>query len=290
MSRAPAFASVVLAAILSLSAGFAQAQQPAAPALAAATPAPTPAAAAAAVPLPAPAAARSATPKPEAGMEMSALVMADNEATLSAQMAGKINRIRFAIGDGFPARAVLVEFDCAEPKARLDALNAEYLGARETHLAKLRLQGLGAAGDLEVTLAAAAGERAKSQVKQQEAQMSFCTILAPYAGRVVRLKARQAESVAPNQPVMEIVATARLKAAVHVPSALAVRLKQGSPLSIDIRESGRRYAAKVAKLNARVDGVSQSLELQVVFVGDTTGLLPGMIGQAVFVEDPGKSN
>jgi hypothetical protein len=116
------------------------------------------------------------------------------------------------------------------------------------------------------------------------------TILAPYAGRVVRLKARQAESVAPNQPVMEIVATARLKAAVHVPSALAVRLKQGSPLSIDIRESGRRYAAKVAKLNARVDGVSQSLELQVVFVGDTTGLLPGMIGQAVFVEDPGKSN
>jgi multidrug efflux pump subunit AcrA (membrane-fusion protein) len=46
----------------------------------------------------------------------------------------------------------------------------------------------------------------------------------------------------------------------------------------------------VAKLNARVDGVSQSLELQVVFVGDTTGLLPGMIGQAVFVEDPGKSN
>jgi RND family efflux transporter MFP subunit len=292
MSRAPAFASVVLAAILSLSAGFAQAQQPAAPALAAATPATTPAAAPAAVPppAPAPAAPRGAAPKPEAGMEMSALVMADNEATLSAQMAGKINRIRFAIGDGFPARAVLVEFDCAEPRARLDALNAEYLGARETHLAKLRLQGLGAAGDLEVTLAAAAGERAKSQVKQQEAQMSFCTILAPYAGRVVRLKARQAESVAPNQPVMEIVATARLKAAVHVPSALAVRLKQGSPLSIDIRESGRRYAAKVAKLNARVDGVSQSLELQVVFVGDTTGLLPGMIGQAVFVEDPGKSN
>jgi len=222
--------------------------------------------------------------------EVSAMVIADNEATLSAQMAGKIKNIHYAIGQEFPAAAVLVEFDCAEAQAKLDALNAEYLGARETHLAKLRLQGLGAAGDLEVTLAAAAGEKAKSQVRQQEAQMAYCSILAPYAGRVARLKARQAENVAPSQPVMEIVAAAQLKATLHVSSALAVRLKPGSRLSIHIRETRRKYAASVSKLNARVDSVSQSLELEAVFTGDTTGLLPGMIGQAVFLQDPGKRN
>ena len=222
--------------------------------------------------------------------EVSVLVIADNEATLSAQMAGKIKSINFTLGQGFPAAAVLVEFDCAEAQAKLDALNAEYLGARETHLAKLRLQGLGAAGDLEVTLAAAAGEKAKSQVRQQEAQMAYCSILAPYAGRVARLKARQAENVAPSQPVMEIVAAAQLKATLHVSSALAVRLKPGSRLSIHIRETRRKYAASVSKLNARVDSVSQSLELEAVFTGDTTGLLPGMIGQAVFLQDPGKRN
>jgi membrane fusion protein, multidrug efflux system len=213
-------------------------------------------------------------------MELSALVTADNEATLSAQMSGKIKKITHGIGQRFASGAVLIEFDCEEPQAKLDALNAEYLGARETHLAKLKLQGLGAAGDLEVTLAAASGEKAKSQVKQQEAQMAYCSILAPYAGSVARLKAKQAENVAPNQPVIEIVSSSKLKATVNVPSALAVRLKPASNLSIQI--AGRKYAAKVSKLNARVDSVSQSLEIEAVFTGNTAGLLPGMIGHAVF--------
>lgn len=226
----------------------------------------------------------------EAGRGLSALVIADKEATLSAQMAGKIKKINYGIGQAFPAGAVLAEFECDEALAKLEALNAEYLGARETHLAKLKLQGLGAAGDLEVTLAAAAGEKAKSQVKQQEASMAFCMIKAPYAGRVARLKAKQAESVAPNQPVLEVVAVAQLKATINVPSSEAVSLKPGSKLTIEIRETGRKYNAKVTRLNSRVDGVSQSLEVEALFVGKTVGLLPGMIGQASFAEEAGKPN
>ncbi len=214
------------------------------------------------------------------------MIAAEQEATLSAQMAGRIKKINYAIGQGFPAGASLVVFDCEEAQAKLDALNADYLGARETHLAKLRLQGLGAAGDLEVTLAAAAGEKAKSQVKQQETQLAFCQIKAPYAGRVVRLKAKQAESVASNQPIMEIVANAHLKATINVPSAMAVELKLGSPLTIEIKETSRKYQAKVARLNARIDGVSQSLEIEVTFTGGTASLLPGMIGYAVFPSKP----
>lgn len=226
----------------------------------------------------------------EVGKELSALITADKEATLSAQMAGKIKKINYAIGQVFAAGASLVEFDCEESQAKLDALNAEYLGARETHLAKLRLQGLGAAGDLEVTLAAAAGEKARSQVKQQETQLAFCQIKAPYAGSVVRLKAKQAESVAPNQPIMEIVANAQLKATINVPSAQAIDLKPGSPMTIEIRETGRKYTAKVSRMNARIDGVSQSLEIEAVFTGKTAGLLPGMIGHALIPPHPGAAS
>lgn len=221
-------------------------------------------------------------PKADTLGDLSALITADSEATLSAQMAGKIKNMPYGIGQTFPAGAILAEFDCTESQAKLEALNAEYLGARETHLAKLRLQGLGAAGDLEVTLAAAAAEKAKSQLKQQDAQIAFCTIRAPYAGRIVRLKAHRAESVAANQPVLEVVASSRLKATIHVPSMQAVQLKLGSPLTIDIKATGREYKAKVSRLNARVDGVSQSLEIEAIFVGATAGLLPGMIGQARF--------
>ncbi len=60
------------------------------------------------------------------------------------------------------------------------------------------------------------------------------------------------------------------------------------PLSISFKETGRKYAAVVSRMNSRVDGVSQSLELEAAFVGNTAGLLPGMIGQAQFSDAAGK--
>ncbi|HEY8606077.1 MAG TPA: efflux RND transporter periplasmic adaptor subunit [Noviherbaspirillum sp.] len=240
--------------------------------------------------LSAPAASSAAALPQEAAKELSALISADSEATLSAQMPGKIRRVHYAIGQNFGAGATLVEFDCAEAQARLEAQQAEYLGARETHLAKLKLQGLGAAGELEVTLAAAATEKAKSMIRQQEAQIAYCRIKAPYAGRVVRLKAREAENVNINQPVMEIVAQAKRKAVVHVPSSWSARLKPGQPFKIRVNDTGKEYPVKLARLNGRVDGVSQSLEIEAQFTGKTDDLLPGMIGQAVFPDSVTKGN
>src|SRR5471030_99233 len=70
-----------------------------------------------------------------------AIIVAGDEAVLSAQMAGRIQKINVGLGTAFAAGTVLVEFECAERQAQLDAAKAESLGARETHLAKLRLQG-----------------------------------------------------------------------------------------------------------------------------------------------------
>jgi len=84
--------------------------------------------------------------------------------------------------------------------------------------------------------------------------------------------------------VLEIVAQARRKAIVHVPSSWAARIKPGQTFTIRMPDTGRSYPVRVTRLNARVDGVSQSIEVEGQFTGQTKGLLPGMIGQAVFPE------
>lgn len=218
--------------------------------------------------------------------EISALVSAGDDATLSSQMAGRIKAIHYGIGQAFSAGTTLVEFDCAEQEARLQSAQAELLGMRETHLTKLRLQGLGAAGELEVTMAAAAAEKAKSQVKQQEVQMGFCKVKAPYSGRVARLRAKAYENVSLGQPLMEIVTSTKLKIAMHVPSGWVGWLKPGTPVNIQLAETGKEHAAKVTKVNSRVDGVSQSIEIEARFDGKTSGILPGMIGAAHFPTQP----
>lgn len=218
--------------------------------------------------------------------EISVLVTSGDETTLSSQMAGKIKKINYGLGDNVAAKAVVLEFDCEEQAAQLEAAAAEYRGARETHLTKLRLQALGAAGELEVTVAASGADKAKSQVTLRESQLAYCKVAAPFTGRLVKLKVKLAESVSLGQPLLDMVNPGSLKAQLYVPAAWLGWLKPGTPFTVKTAQDGRTYRARVAKLNARVEGVSQSLELEARFEGSTQGLLPGMVGTAVFPDRP----
>lgn len=218
--------------------------------------------------------------------EVPVLVHAGEETTLSSQMAGKIQRLHVGLGDTVRAGARLVEFDCSEQKAQQQAAEAEYRGARETHLSRLRLQALGAAGELDVTLAAAAAEKARSQVQLRESLTAYCTVSAPFAGKVARLRIKVAESVPAGQALLDLVNPASLRGQLFVPVAWVSWLQPNANFEVIFRETGRTYRARVAKLNARVEGVSQQLEVEARFEGAGAGLLPGMVGVAVFPPRP----
>jgi membrane fusion protein (multidrug efflux system) len=224
-----------------------------------------------------------AAPAPEkAEAEIAALILAGEESILSSQMAGRIRVIRVGLGDDFKKGAALIEFDCAEQRAQLNAADAEYRGAREAHLARLKLQALGAAGELEVTLAASAAERTRGQLDFRRAQMAYCRVRAPFGGNVARLRVKTAESVPAGQPLIDLVNTASLKAQIFVPAAWIAWLRAGTRFTINVKETGQSFEARVARLNARVDGVSQQLEVEARIDKSEGRLLPGMVGTAVF--------
>jgi membrane fusion protein (multidrug efflux system) len=218
--------------------------------------------------------------------DVSVLVLPSEETTLSAQMAGKIRKINYGIGDNVPAGALLLEFDCAEQEAQLQSAQAEYRGARETHLTKLRLQALGAAGELEVSVAAAGADKARSQVVFRESQLAYCRISSPFAGRIGKIRVKASESVALGQPLIDLLNPSSLKAQLYVPASWIRWVHPGTVLQVRTADDGRVYHARVSKVNSRVEGVSQSLELEARFEGSTQWLLPGMVGTAVFPGRP----
>jgi membrane fusion protein, multidrug efflux system len=226
---------------------------------------------------PAPAPAK---PEAQPGSEIAALILASEETILSSQMAGRIRKVNVGLGDEAKSGAHLIEFDCDEQRAQYDAAEADYRGARETHIARLKLQALGAAGELEVTVAAAAADKARSQVTLRRSQLAYCSVAAPFRGRVARLRVKSAESVQSGQPLVDLVNATTLKAQIFVPAAWVTWLRPGTPLAITAN-NGQSYQAKVAKLNSRIDGVSQQLELEAL-IENGEGLVPGMIGVAIF--------
>ncbi len=218
--------------------------------------------------------------------DIATLVTSGQETVLSSQMAGRVKKVNFGLGDTLKAGNLLVEFECESEEAQLSAAQAEYRGARESHLTKMRLQALGAAGELEVTLAAATADKAKSQIDLREAQMAFCKVIAPFPGSIVKLRIKAAESVSVGQPLLEMVNPDSLKAQIFVPASWSRWIRVGTPVVVKANTNGKIYRARIDKLNARVEGVSQSLELEARFDGVPQGLLPGMVGTVTFPGRP----
>lgn len=204
------------------------------------------------------------------------------ETTLVSPFSGRIRHLAVSLGQSFAKGKVLVAFDCDEPEARLKMAEAEYASARETHEAKLRLQGLQQAGEVEVSLAASAAERARAQIALNKAQVAQCSVTAPFAGRVVRLAVKDHQGVTQGQPLVELVGHGALKLRVNAPARWVTWLRPGTSFQVAIDETGNNYKAKITAINARIDAVSQSIELEAAIDGPAPDLLPGMSGVARF--------
>ena len=204
------------------------------------------------------------------------------ETTLSSQLAGRVQAVSVNLGDRFNKGAVLVRFDCDEQTARLKMSQADLAAARESHEAKLRLQGLQQAGEVEVSLAASQADKAAAQVELVQAQVAHCSVEAPFSGRVVKVAARAFQGAAQGQALLDIVSDGPLKLRLNAPGAWVGWLRRGTRFEVQIEETGRRYTARVTAINGRIDPVSQTIELEGTVDTRAPELLPGMSGTARF--------
>ena len=69
---------------------------------------------------------------------------------------------------------------------------------------------------------------------------------------------------------------------------ISLWLRPNAQFELKIKETGRSYPARVSKLNARIEGVSQQLEVEARLDGNSAGLLPGMVGVALFSSRPAR--
>lgn len=210
------------------------------------------------------------------------LVLPPGETTLSSPVPGRIIAINAHIGERFKSGAVLVSLDCGDASARLGIARAEQSAATEQYEAKLRMQGLEQASDVEVALAASAVAKAKSQVELQQFQISQCSIRAPWAGSTAKVHARSFMAVTAGLPVLDIVRSGVMLLKLNVPSRWIGAAKEGTRFDVTIDETGQTYVAQVKRVNSRVDPVSQTIELEAFMLKEYEGLLPGMSGVARF--------
>ncbi len=209
---------------------------------------------------------------------------AETETVISSPMVGLILQIPTRAGTRFEKGELLIRYECTENEARAQIAQAELTAAAEALAAKIRLQSMNAASEIEVTTAAAQVGKAEAQLTLSQHQARQCRIHAPFEGFVVRVMGKPHQTATVGQPMLEIITAGTPRLRVSADSRLFSRIRVGSNLLVTIDETGRSYAAQVSLVNARIDPVNQSFEMEARILGQSAGLLPGMSGSAVIVE------
>lgn len=211
-----------------------------------------------------------------------AQLVSPNQTTLSAEIAARLVELPFREGQAFTVGQTLAGFDCALFTAQRDKMEAqEELAAQGLETAN-KLHARGLSSDMEWHQAQSKLKETAADAQAARATASRCAIVAPFDGRVAKLGVAQYQFVTAGTPLMEIVDTRKLEVQAVVPSHWLAWLRVGDVITLRVDELKRDYQARVTRLAARIDAVSQMAPVVGEIEKTSPELLPGMSGWATF--------
>lgn len=201
--------------------------------------------------------------------------------TLAAEIGAKVQRLPILEGGAFKQGQLLVQFDCSLQQAQLNKAQAGVDATEKMWRANQRLAELNSVGKVELETSQAEWNKARADVAANRSLLSKCQITAPYAGRIAEQKIREQQYAQAGQPLLDIIDDRVLELEFLVPSRWLIWLHQGTAFEVRIDETGKTYPAKVQRLAARVDPVSQSIKVNAAIHGKFPELIAGMSGQVL---------
>lgn len=168
------------------------------------------------------------------------VVEAINEATLTAEIPGRIAEVLFDVGDVVPAGAVVIRLRGTEQKAEVSSAEARVVDARARiieasrnfrRIESLYAQNAASAQALEqakatVEVNEASLQVAQAQLTKAEERAGYAVVRAPYGGVVTERHVEQGESVSPGQSLMSGFLPDQLRVSVEVPQRLIALVRK----------------------------------------------------------------
>lgn len=228
-------------------------------------------------------------------LRLKMVVFPIQRAVVSAGVNSVLTKHTFKEGEIFAKGATLVTLDkrpysqaviiekqnLAERKKQLSYTEKELERFRELHRSKL-------AGDhdleearLKREIAAIRRQRSEAQLKLATYKLEKCRIIAPFAGRLTAIMAREHEFVQTGQPLIEIINDQQLLAVIHVPSRLRPKINTDMKLTIRVDETEKEYSGEVYSIGATIDPGSRTVEVKIALDNSNRELSGGMSGEVL---------
>ncbi len=226
--------------------------------------------------------AQSGSPSPVRGV-----VRAVAQASIGIDLPLRVTRLYFREADSFRKGDVLVTFDCKRMQAEHAAAAATSREMKLGFESQKYLEARGAVGKLEVEISKARAEKAAAEAEAIASRLDQCSIVAPFDGRITDLRINEHEVPPTGQAFISLVDESRFEIDVILPSQAVRNLDPGAPFQFRIDETGITHDAKLLRIGAVIDPVSQSIRAIGTFVSTGGRIIAGMSGSAHFAEVEG---
>lgn len=224
-----------------------------------------------------------------------AVIEASREATVSAQIAGRVEAIFFDVDDYVPKGAVILRLTGVEPKARLEQSQAalreaearqrealdEYTRIKEVYARQLIAKSALDRAEAAWRAAEARLEAARAQVRESGQQVDYTVVRAPYGGYVTKRHVEVGETVNIGQPLMSGFALEGLRAVAQVPQSF-VKVARESKQTRIVLADGRSIAGGAVTVFPLASEQSHAYKVRVDLPQRPAGVFPGMFVKVSF--------
>lgn len=216
-------------------------------------------------------------------VHLPALVMANVDAVLSAEKAGRIDEITAERGDHVEQGQRLLQIDDRIWQANLRQANIAAEDARKTHDRFKQLQDSGAVAESEFDRIEKAFIQAESMAEEARINIEQCRVVSPITGTINDRFVEVGEYVQPGTPLFQVVDTAIVKIFLQIPEKDIYAVRPGRAMSFTIQPlPDRIFEGKVTFVATQADERNNAFRTEIT-LGNTDGTLrPGMIAQVEF--------
>jgi membrane fusion protein (multidrug efflux system) len=200
-----------------------------------------------------------------------------NGADLSTQVAGTVSALHFDSGADVKAGTLLVELTSADDVAKLQSLKAAAALAQITldrDQRQLKVQGV---SQQTVDTDLQNLKSAQAQVAEQQANLDYKNIKAPFDGRLGIRQVDLGQFVAAGTTMVTLQALDPIFADFYLPQQSLAQLKIGQKARADIDTyPGRDFEGEISAINPKVDSATRNVQIRATFKNPDHLLVPGM--------------
>lgn len=204
------------------------------------------------------------------------------EAVISSRIDSFVLPYNYKLGEKFSQNSVLVRLDDARFQIVLRRVTEQYNFSLATYQDKKQLHNENMTSDFELRKSEFEYKLLENDVADAKLNLSHCTILAPFDGKLTEILTREYEIARVGQPLIRIIDDNYLIGVMNVPIKEKKLCTVGTKVNIALSTIKANVIGKVYEVLPQADHRTETIRVRVLIDNKAGKYQAGMTGELVY--------